>query len=250
MKLQTPPRSTNFYESFSDLIFATMAIFVLVIIVLIIQIKPNSENLESKVEEFKKQIENLEKEISDVQKQNEEKTKKVSDLQKEMKEAVEKEQMELVVIVDGSGSMGTPLSELKKAIRALAEAIPLVTTEFKLGMIIYRNELDPFPMRRIQALSKDGGDSFRKVVDFTDNMTPESSPVYLENAIVEALSMFESDESRKSLMILGDIGPYESVQQGKYHWSCSEVRKENQIYKHLENFFNRQDSFEIFTFYA
>lgn len=83
MKFSTPERSTSFYESFSDLIFATMAIFVLVIIVLIIQIKPVKVSLEEfeklKVSEKEKseQVEALKKQLKDKEKENKEQANKI-----------------------------------------------------------------------------------------------------------------------------------------------------------------------------
>ncbi|MEM6392141.1 MAG: hypothetical protein AAF797_05165 [Planctomycetota bacterium] len=44
MKFDSPSRFTSFYESFSDLIFATLVIFVLIIMVLALQINPKIED--------------------------------------------------------------------------------------------------------------------------------------------------------------------------------------------------------------
>ena len=63
MKLDPTEQKTSFYETFSDLIFATMAIFVLLMIVFIVQanVKKDISELEQQIQEAEK-IKNIENE--------------------------------------------------------------------------------------------------------------------------------------------------------------------------------------------
>lgn len=97
MKLESPSRFTSFYESFSDLIFGTMAIFVLLMILFLALIKPteNTEELKSQLEakasenqDLSNQLEakasknqDLSNQIRDLESQNSELRKKCGDLE-------------------------------------------------------------------------------------------------------------------------------------------------------------------------
>nr|WP_281722620.1 hypothetical protein [Nitrosomonas nitrosa] len=102
MKLDSPSRFTSFYESFSDLIFGTMAIFVLLMLLFLALIKPteNAEELKKQLEakasenqDLSKQIRDLESQNSDLESQNSNLESQNSDLRKkcgDLEEAKEK----------------------------------------------------------------------------------------------------------------------------------------------------------------
>lgn len=211
MKLDVGRDSNSFYESFSDLIFATMAIFVLIVIVLLIQIQPVQE------------------------------------------EVVEKKPLELVIAVDGTGSMGETLDELRRAVNAVIEAIPLVTTEFHIGVVIYRHEMESFALTQVVPIEDDNGISYQKVTDFTLRFKPIGAPVSFETAIDAALNMFTQRSARKSLMILGDVGPYEAfanAQKNSMVATCDVTDKESRILAGLRRFTQADEEVNIYTMYT
>ncbi len=61
MKLVTPNRGSSFYESFSDLIFGTMAILVLLMIVFLTMINQADAQ---KREELEKQVKQMAEELA------------------------------------------------------------------------------------------------------------------------------------------------------------------------------------------
>ena len=200
MKLQKANSSTSFYETFSDLIFATMAIFVLIIIVLIILVQP--------------------------------------------KKIIDTKSLEMVVAIDGSRSMGPPLEELQGSVNSLAEAVPLITPEFHLGMIIYRDQNDVFSMKRIMPEESDGGSSLNSVYGFTGRMNPINSVTDIEGTVKDAISMFSDSERRKILVIIGDIGPYEVTR------NCDEVAAENRVYRDIQRALDRFENLRLFSLYS
>ena len=83
MRLDSPSRFTSFYESFSDLVFGTMAIFVLLMLVFLALVKPseNTEELKKKLEEASQENQTLSEQNDAFQRQNIELEKKCGDLE-------------------------------------------------------------------------------------------------------------------------------------------------------------------------
>lgn len=244
MKFPAPSRSTSFYESFSDLIFATMAIFVLVVIVLIIQIRPKAEGVPE--EKYEEAISELEQKSAE----NEEQKDKIEELEKKLEDSISTRAMELIVIVDGSGSMEQPLRILGESIKNIAESIPVASSDFSLGMIVYRNSLDVYAMRKILPDKLDGGKSYRTVEEFTRNMRPISAMANIDDAITRAVQMFSDQPSRKTLVVLGDMGPYEYVRGNQVQWECQNKARENSISHSLKQFSNSHSDFRVFTLFT
>ena len=254
MKLSPPSQSTSFYEVFSDLIFATMAIFVLVIIVLISQVRPEGIPVEQVAEIEKEFMEALE----ELEKENQEQAEKLEETQKEIEDAIATASVELIVVVDGSGSMQPAMDELKGSIVSIAKTIPIVTSEFRLGLVVYRSELDVFPVRRILAEDKDRGRSLQSVVRFTERLEPVADIASLDDGVIKALDMFQLKSSRKSLVILGDVGPYEyeyvrpTVQQpgGSVRVDCANTRREQKVISAVRKFGEQHENFRVFTLFT
>ena len=254
MKLSPPSETTSFYEVFSDLIFATMAIFVLIIIVLIIQVRPEgvpAETVAEMEQQFAEALEELEEE-------NQEQAEQLEEAQQKIEDAIATAAVELIVIVDGSGSMQAAMNELKASIVSIAKTIPIVTSEFRLGLIIYRSRLDVFEMQQILDENKDRGRSLNSVEQFTKRLTPASDVANLDDAVLQALSMFESPSSRKSLIVLGDVGPYEygyrppTAQQpnGTLSLNCNDRQREQKAISAVTRFSSENENFRIFTLFT
>lgn len=204
MNLRTHGGENSFYESFSDLIFATMAIFVLIIIVLLINIRPLQTDV------------------------------------------VEINNLELVIAVDGTNSMKTTLDKLRKTVNAVVEAIPLVTSEFYIGLVIYRDKTESLNLTRVYPKNEDSGDSYNLVTTHTAKFKPSPSLVSFEQAIDEALKMFTKEPARKSLMILGDVGPYETGKQ----INCDADKIEHRIINKMHRFAEANNGLKVYTMFT
>ena len=236
MKLNTPPSFTSFYESFSDLIFATMAIFALLMIIFATQVRPEIISQED-----------LEK----LQQENEE-------LQQNLDEAVKTRGLELVVAIDASGSMGQALNELKNAILFIGEALPLVSPDFKLGVVVYRDKVTTFPLTRIRAEKEDNGASFKRLRNWTKNLKPIGSPVDVYQAVDVSMSMLTKNanaDTKQTFMLIGDMGPYESwinKQKGTVNMGRGgkEVTLEDRIVARVKSWIDNSENAGVVVLYT
>lgn len=118
MKLDSPSRFTSFYESFSDLIFGTMAIFVLLMLVFLTLIKPteNTDELKKQLEAAASENQSLSEEnqslsdqVRSLEAQNSELEKKCGDLEEareqlqSCQEKIKKKFLLVVISWPGSG---------------------------------------------------------------------------------------------------------------------------------------------------
>lgn len=227
----------NFFEPFSDLIFATMAIFALLMLIFLTQIKKSvatvtdgkkaaaevaelkkqlgeskkeKEGLEKKVEEQASKAEKQEKTISEQEKTIDEMGEKVEELEEEV---ISTSSLELVIAVDASATMADVLEDLSKAILRIGDSIPNVASSFRLGVIVYRKGLRTFPIQEIHPADEDGGKSIESLKDFVrSECVADNSLANIQGAIHQGAEMLASSsnrKSRKSLVLMGDVGPYE-----------------------------------------
>lgn len=205
MKISRSSQGENFYESFSDLLFATMAIFVLLLFLLIGQFKEEQEaRLEEQAEKLQQEKalakitatfdelqeklkestrenaqadqreEDLIKNLRALEQASRQKEEELKKIEREFANAIKIDSLQLFVLIDGSSSMTVPLENLSTAIRYLAEKLPNVATEFSLSIIVYRDnsalslgdKSAYFDFATINSLSDDGGLSYSKLVRF------------------------------------------------------------------------------------
>ncbi len=221
MKFDSPPRFTSFYESFSDLIFATLAIFVLIIMIIAVQVK--SEDV------------------------------------------VEVQSLELVIAVDGSGSMGEPLNHLKETIITLSKIMPKVSVDFRIGIVIYRYELaddviknsleNTYPIKQIH--TDDGGVSFNDLRKWINKNLgkPINGPAEVEDALYKAIEMLSNSpkqDSQQILMLLGDQGPYEDPEIPLVDWKYGESEKgiEEDLYQRVKKWVNGSSKKRVVSIYT
>ncbi|MDR7093838.1 vWA domain-containing protein [Hydrogenophaga laconesensis] len=203
MKLGRSPRHSSFYESFSDLMFGTMAIFVLLVIILATQVRPDGvpsqvhQEALDEVARARAITEALQKQVAELEKQGEPKP------------------LELVVAIDGSGSMGAALKTLQFAIGTIGETMPMIASSVHVGIVIYRDAASTavFPVTKIEREEVDGGRSLALLNQFAQTMVPQPARADLAHAVRSATAMFgppSGGEPRKrTLMVAGDVGPYE-----------------------------------------
>ncbi len=215
MKLESHKPTTTFYETFSDLIFATMAIFVLLMMLFIIQVNSaGTEDLEEEIEVAAAQLETISAEVSEL-------VQKIEKMERS-KQSPAEYHIELVIAVDTTGSMQLELDQLTSSIALIAEVLPNISNSAKIGVIAYRNDENDesatqvFPLQRIQPKHQDQGVSYSRLFDFVRGLTAKTGSAPLEQAINSAVSQFSKLEDftgHQTLMILGDVGPYEDFYQ-------------------------------------
>jgi len=170
MKITRQSDGENFYESFSDIIFSTMAIFILLLFCLIGQLKDEQDaRLEEQADKLRqeqalanitktfaelqeklsestqenaqadKRQEQLLTKLQDMEEAGRQKEEELNKIEREFANAIKIDSLQLYILIDGSGSMAVPLENLSTAIRYLAEKLPNVAKDFSLSIIVYRN---------------------------------------------------------------------------------------------------------------
>lgn len=212
MKLNEQKETAGFYEFFSDIIFATMAIFVLLMTIFIVLAQESSP-----ARKAQKQIEAIQAKKKEVTQKIGEAEENAKKLEAEIEELAKKD-IEIAIVVDKSGSMEQELYNLTAAIQKLAHILPKVSESVKISVVSYRisesmrDETVLFPMTRIMDSKEDGGRSYQQLVRFLKNQRHKSGLAPIMNATEMALSQFDSSPNFKGhqvFMLLGDVGPYE-----------------------------------------
>lgn len=231
-----------------------MAIFVLIVIILLIQVRPEGIPIQE-YEKIVKENEEYAKTIKEKEEIIEEKEQEINEASAQLEDYIATSNLELIVIVDGTGSMTVALDQLRAAIDTIAEAMPLIATNFNIGIIVYRDNLTTFSNKQIFPARLDGGASLDAVKDFTtNNMVPIGGPAYISDAISSALAMFQNSQSRKTLLILGDIGPYEIIDSsGNLNYTssdCSNPSGDQQLRLAIKDFSTKDDQFRLITLFS
>lgn len=168
---------SGFYESFSDVIFATMAIFILLMTVFMVVIKTGQsaqtvtasnsspprtaianqqalalrDRFEQELElaerrqaagarrdELQAMVAGLEEQLQATQAQVQAEQASAIDAQRSINTVSIKERIvEIVVVLDASNSMRDEIRELRRVVGRMAQLFPYVTKEFRLGIIAH-----------------------------------------------------------------------------------------------------------------
>ena len=266
MKFDSPSRFTSFYESFSDLIFATMAIFVLLMIIFLALINPTEgiNELKEQVKQTSEEIAKLQQSIKKTELEKNAATSQIESMVKKIagqEENIKSSSLELIIAVDISHSMTEALDKLKIAIGAILKVLPSAATEFRFAVVTYSrtdnnpNGLTIFPdnsatTKKVLPKHKDNGSSFLSANEFIDNLviTPGAAPV--EAAINQALKLSSSTKEFngfQTIMLLGDIGPYESPDGQSFFLDRA---AEQRIYKEISTWATRSKKRNFISVYS
>lgn len=138
--------------------------------------------------------------------------------------------MEVVFVLDATGSMGSMIANAKDKIwsiaSSLAQADPAPQLSF--GLVAFRDIRDAYITKQV-ALTSDIDQFYYKLMAITaagGGDTPES----VNQALAEAVSDFQWDEdpgTYRSIFLVGDSPPHMNYQDVKYQKSCAAaVRKD------------------------
>jgi hypothetical protein len=123
--------------------------------------------------------------------------------------------LDVVFVIDATGSMGWLIADVKDRVRALADWIRDLVPVTRFGVVAYRDDDDPEFLVRVQPLTL----RIDRVHDFLDRLeargggdTPEGVVAGIEAAI--ARTGFRAD-SRRVILVVGDAPPHpEEMQKG------------------------------------
>ena len=243
MQFNPPQCATSFYESFSDLIFATMAIFVLLMIIFLTLVQISEAKTQEELEQKQEALAQAKK----AEEQLKELTKTVMDLRGQLKTR----SLEIVIAVDVTGSMQEEITHLKATIDTIASAMPSITS-LKIGIVAYgfvnKQPLKVFPLAQIQAQEKDGGASFETLKDFMGSLSAKGSGAPVRQATKTALSMLtsSSDGTGQIFMLLGDVGPYELLKQT----GDTEASAENEMFSMVSAWHSSNEARKVISLYS
>ena len=216
MRLSPEARGTSFYESFSDLIFGTMAIFLLLLLVVLGLIGEEKKQAEAEVQAATASLSKAEAEREAAREQLQEVVEELAKLE----QAVKAQGLEVAIAVDTSGSMGEALTHLLETITTISTVMPRIAPEFRIGIVAYCKEqeggqaLQIYPMRQVVASSQDGGQSVRSLLSFTGSLAPKAGIAPVPEALRSAMGMMSPPNSfggYQILFVLGDTGPFETT---------------------------------------
>lgn len=250
MRLHKPQQSDGFSEAFTDMLFGTMAIFILLMMVFMVQIGrpataektpaptpqtpcpecPDTDILRDAIAQYKEQAAELRGELKETQ-------ESLSKAQGQLDTSA----LEIVVAIDRSGTMGEELKDLMRFIRSVSEFMPRITPNFRIGIIAYGDEdgdfsasedFEEFPLMEIKPKEMDDGTSFNLVDRFISGIQPKSSLAPVAEALELALEWLQRSaaeaQGRQVLMLIGDVGPMETDWSGMNDYSREEqVRAES-----------------------
>ncbi len=222
---------TNFFESFSDLIFATMAIFVLLFVVILILVRPPNSG------------------------------------------TVKPMALDVVVAIDGSGSMSKPMVDLRAALTEISTRISPVATNFRVGIVVYRSSQnsEQFPnnpagapcvdvqdgMAMVYSKSSDNGASLDCLTEFFRvSLQPVGGPANIHYGVKQAIDMLsglgEVQVLTRTLVIIGDVGPYETDNSSNFfHFPKSEwQQREANLLGLLSQFHSQHPEVKVLSLFS
>jgi hypothetical protein len=223
MKLTSRPSSSSFYESFSDLIFGVLAIFVLISMVFLVLVRhgggaEDSTALRKALEEARDEARRSRAQASTLMSASFEQKKQLESEQaanRAMADAVKTRGLELVIAVDRTGSMSIGLKDLVETVGVFAAVLPQYSPDFRVMVLAYHEDPSTFvryPMKAVLPRDKDGRRSLEELEQFLRSITAKGGMAPVLEATAEGLRVFSEPGSfggAQVFMLLGDTGPFE-----------------------------------------
>lgn len=180
MEIESDQSGGSFYESFSDLLFTTMAIFVLLMIVFLIQVNAASDaanqqtmeaqQLAASAEQLKADLDRTEQALRDAQQAAVEAQQAKENAERDANELKPKP-IDLVIAIDGSSSMGPTLKEVQSTIQSAAAVGCRISPRFRIAVVIYRDSQTKHVLGFTEIRSHKSGDNDRGMVALDQFLT-------------------------------------------------------------------------------
>lgn len=236
MKLDSPSRFTSFYESFSDLIFGTMAIFVLLMLVFLALIKPegNIEQVKEALDRAESALENTQAKLQQAKQEASEANARMEQNQ-ELIKALKPQPLDLVIVLDTTYSMGEVLGDLKENLRAIIRVLQELTSELRVGFVAYRDTGEayvtkPFPLTE---MNSSGYSQLAKFIGSLGHAGGGDVPEAVDKALEQAYRQPWNTQRRGFIVVIGDAPVH--------------LRKQKATYGLAKRFASRSPKFKITT---
>jgi len=224
VRLRPAPDAGSFYESFSDLIFGVLAIFVLLSMVFVVLVQSGGRGGED-VAKVQQELETQKEAARVAREQAKEKllesretARQLAQAQSQsdaLKSAIQTNSLQLAIAVDRTNSMGEGLKALIETLETFADVMAQYATTLEVTIYAY-HESQParYGMKRIHPRDKDSGRSLADFSKFLAGLLPTSNGIApVTSALREATGSFADPGSfggAQVLMVVGDVGPFES----------------------------------------
>ena len=211
MKITHHSGEASFFVSFSDVLFALMCIFVFLMLIVATQVHApglplaDAKKQQNEIASQKQRIKELTDAIN-------EKDKSIQSTQKTLADAVATKPIDVVFMIDGSASMEKAMEHLKRDVTFIASQMPNYTTRLRIGIIVYRAQLEMFSLQQIHPVFEDGGASLDRVKTFVDSLSVIGGSVDTALGMREGMKMLSvnrGSNTRCAYVVIGDVGPYE-----------------------------------------
>lgn len=226
MRLRSQPEAGSFYESFSDLIFGVLAIFVLLSMVFIVLVQSggrggqDTQKLQAELEAQKEATRLARAQAKAMLMESLEAARGQAKAESEnvaLNSKLQTNSLQLVIVVDRTVSMGDGLKALTETLGTFAEVMSQYAASFEVAVLAYHeSQTLPYPMTQVLPAGKDGGKSLAALSTFLSSVIPINGMAPMAEAVAEATRVF-SDPIRFSgaqvLMVVGDVGPFQFGRQ-------------------------------------
>ncbi len=231
MKLSGADTQPSFYESFSDLIFATMAIFVLLLMIALSVVKEGDFKTEGDpvareiIKEQKEEIKELEAQLSKSEQDKvslevenrgfavDAENQKITNEDSKKSGDISSQPLDLVVVIDISGSMSSQIEQLKTSIEALSKSLPAISPRVTISIIAYaKGTIYSLLNQKIEYDPEKLHHSAQQLIEFTKGLKAGGGNADIEQALLKALEVSKAslgNEGRQAVVVFGDVGPYE-----------------------------------------
>lgn len=236
-----------------------MAIFVLLMLIFLALVKPEASQDDLKealsdLQQLQDALIKTEVERDNAREQLDELIKSTLDSQSPF----HSKGLELIIAIDVTGSMDDAFGHLIETIRTITVVLPAISPTFRIGVIAYGqdnsgripNGLQVFEVRQIFSEQRDGGRSLKAISQYMGNLSRGvMAPV--DRAILESINMFSgpgSFDGYQALMVIGDVGPYETGDG--YKVEPQEKVIEANVLKAIKNWVSQDENRSVVSLYS
>lgn len=220
----------------------------------------NSGELKAQLEQTQEMLKKTQEELSESEVKKETAQEQLDEMTEQIlkhESSVQSKGLELIIAVDVSGSMENALGHLVETIRTLTTVLPRITSELRIGVVAYVDAysggLEVFNTRQIFAEHKDNGSSLRDINNFMLKLKAVSGYARIDKAINYSMSITSSlseFDGYQAIMIIGDVGPYETEIGDWASVEQHERQIERKIFEDINQWANSSDNRSFISLYS
>ena len=209
-------REINIFNlSMLDVISGAMAAFLMVMVILFPYYKKDNIDYDAKIKQLLETIKNLNKDkekcIDDI---NAIKTQ-LDDVNNKINKAKIAGNLDIVIVLDTTGSMGQVIGDIKKNIIGLAKILRKFSGSLNIGFVAYKDHSDKSKYSHLEfPITPMDDNGTEKLNKFIGALEADGGDGDLREAVDEALEVAvhmnwkASGESTQSIILIGDAASY------------------------------------------